>query len=65
MSKTEAGKKLRKLRGAQTLQTVAANIGISRSALNMYEKGERSPRDEIKIKLANYYKATVQEIFYS
>ncbi|QHF59202.1 hypothetical protein Bateq7PJ16_3396 [Bacillus subtilis] len=30
----------------------------------MYETGQRIPRDEIKIKLADYYQKTVQQIFF-
>ena len=30
----------------------------------MYETGKRIPRDEIKIKLADYYQKTVQQIFF-
>ena len=42
---------------------VAANLGISVSALTMYENGARIPRDEMKIKIAAYYGKSVQEIF--
>ena len=44
---------------------VAANLGISVSALTMYENGARIPRDEMKIKIAAYYGKSVQEIFYA
>lgn len=59
------GKKLRDLRGNKTLEEVANDIGISVSALTMYELGNRVPRDEIKIKLALYYQKTVGFIFYN
>lgn len=59
------GNKLVSLRGNQSQETVAKALGISVSALSMYEQGNRIPRDEIKIKLANYYKKTVQEIFFA
>jgi len=55
---------LRRLRGNRTQDEVAAAIGISKSALSMYEKGERIPRDEIKKKLADYYGRSVQFIFF-
>lgn len=32
--------------------------------LQMYENGQRIPRDNIKIKLANFYGVTVQTIFF-
>lgn len=55
---------LRRLRGNRTQDEVAAAIGISKSALSLYEKGERIPRDEIKKKLADYYGRSVQFIFF-
>jgi len=51
-------------RGDRTRQEVASAVGISLSALSMYETGQRVPRDEIKVALANYYGKTVQELFY-
>lgn len=51
-------------RGDRTRQEVASAVGISLSALSMYENGQRVPRDEIKMALANYYGKTVQELFY-
>ena len=51
-------------RGERTRQEVASAVGISLSALSMYETGQRVPRDEIKMALANYYGKTVQELFY-
>lgn len=59
------GERLRKLRGDRTLKEVSERVGISESALSMYENGARIPRDEIKIKLANYYKKTIQSIFFA
>lgn len=55
MNPVEIGKHLRELRGNKTIKQVADDIGISTSALTMYEIGERIPRDEIKIKLCRYY----------
>lgn len=56
--------KLIKLRGEKSREEVAKAIGISVSAISMYENGERVPKDSIKIKLAQYYGKTVQEIFF-
>ncbi|MEC1744160.1 helix-turn-helix transcriptional regulator [Schinkia azotoformans] len=64
MNKKRIGKKLLKLRGDKPREEVANAIKISISALQMYENGQRIPRDEIKVRLAEYYKATVQEIFF-
>ena len=53
------------LRGKRSREEVAKAVGISVSAISMYENGERIPRDAIKIKLADYYKSSVQEVFFS
>lgn len=59
------GQRLISLRGNKTIKQVANDLGISESALSMYENGARIPRDEIKIRIASYYKRTVQSIFYA
>lgn len=59
------GLRLRKLRGDRSIATIANQIGISKSALAMYERGERIPRDEIKIKIAKYYGVSVLDIFFT
>ena len=56
------GKRLLELRGEKSQAEVAQAVGISDSALSMYECGERIPRDSVKVKLAQYYKTTVQKI---
>lgn len=57
------GKILTELRGEKTQEEVAKSIGIATSTLGMYETERRVPRDSIKVKIASYYKKTVQEIF--
>lgn len=64
MNKKEIAKKLVELRGEKNVSEVAESLGISKSALYMYESGERIPRDDIKIRIASYYKKTVDEIFF-
>lgn len=56
--------RLVKARGNKRREEVAEAIGVSLSAISMYENGERIPRDETKIKIANYYGTTVQELFF-
>lgn len=63
-TETEIGRRLRVLRGSRNRDKVAKDLGISTSALGMYECGQRMPRDEIKIAIANYFDRTVQEIFF-
>ena len=59
------GKRLVELRGKKTQEEVAKAVGISVSALSMYERGERIPRDNIKIRLSTYYKRPVHKIFFN
>ena len=59
-----AGAILKTLRGDRTIREVAGAIGISPSALAMYENEHRTPRDEVKVKLADFYKKSVQDIFF-
>ena len=61
----EVGKRLSTLRGNKTQEKVANDCGISISALAMYESGKRTPRDEIKVKLARYYNTTVEALFFT
>lgn len=56
--------RLTQLRGNRSREEVANAVGVSVSAISMYENGERIPRDAIKIKLAEYFNKSVQEIFF-
>lgn len=56
------GQTLIKLRGNRTQEEVAKAIGISKSALSMYE---RIPRDNIKIRISAYYKKPIHKIFFN
>lgn len=58
------GDVLKKLRGDKTQAEIAREIGISKSAWAMYETDSRTPRDEVKIKIADYFNVPVQEIFF-
>lgn len=60
----EIGARLRTLRGSLSRKKVSEICGISRSALTMYETGARVPRDEVKIKLADLYSKSVEDIFF-
>lgn len=65
MSNAMIGQRLRDLRGDTPRAEVADAVGISISALTMYETGQRVPRDQIKVKLAEFYDSTVQDIFFT
>ena len=66
LNKEDIGSKLRDLRQAlgMSLLEVSGKVGITISALAMYERGERLPRDEVKVRLARFYNRTVGEIFF-
>lgn len=59
------GAKLKELRGEKTQQEAAAGIGITKSALAMYERDERVPRDEVKVRIADYYGVSVLFLFFN
>ncbi len=61
------GERLKTLRAktGKTVEEVATDVGISPSALTMYENGQRNPRDEIKESIARYYKRSIAFIFFS
>ena len=65
MNAVEIGRKLRTLRGEKLPAEVAKSLGISVSALRMYERGDRIPRDEIKLRIAAYYDCSVEHIFFA
>lgn len=59
------GEKLREARGEKSIEQVAKDNEISISAVSMYENNRRVPRDEVKLKLANYYGASVEALFFA
>lgn len=60
----ENGNRLRQLRGNRRLEDVASAVGVSASAMSMYESGERTPRDFVKLSLAKYFNTSVESIFF-
>lgn len=58
------GEKLKELRGNKSQDEIAKAIGITKSSWAMYERNERVPRDEVKIRIADYFHKSVQEIFF-
>lgn len=61
----KVGEKLRKLRGEKTQEEIARALGITKSSYAMYERGERVPRDEVKIRIAAFFGVSVQDLFFS
>ena len=64
---TIIGKKLRNLRLAagETIKETAIAVGVSESALRMYETGQRVPRDEVKESFGNHFKRSIEFLFYT
>lgn len=61
MPENTLGKKIKHLRTSHHLRQVelANYLHISNTTLSQYENGIRIPSDEIKIKIANYFKVSV------
>ena len=60
----DLGKRLKELRGDRNREKVAEAVGISSSALEMYECNKRIPRDDVKKKLADFYNVSIQQLFF-
>lgn len=61
------GNKIKHLRESlgMSRESFCTNVGITLSALSMYENGQRVPRDEIKVKIARTLKTTVEALFFT
>ena len=57
-------KRLIDLRDNIPREVVAKECDITVSALSNYENGIRIPRDEVKVRIAKFYKRSVQSIFF-
>ena len=58
------GERLRTLRGSRTLSEVSEALGVSEMAVSLWERGERTPSDDMKVKIAAYFKRSVMSIFF-
>lgn len=58
-----SGEILKELSGDINISTVAASTGVMTQAIWNYENDIRVPRDDVKQKLADYYKTSVEMIF--
>ena len=59
------GQRLKELRGSRPQIEVARAVGITTMALSQYETDKRTPRDGIKVRLADYYKVSVESLFFN
>lgn len=67
IDRKEVARRLRLLRWDKKMNQadLAKALKTSPAAISMYERGERIPRDEIKLRFAEFYEMTVQELFYA
>lgn len=64
MDQNIIGSRLRALRGDMSQAELGRALGLSDSAIGMYEQGNRIPKDDIKNRYAEFFGKTVQEIFF-
>lgn len=62
----KAAAKLREIRRALglTQHQVAEAVGISDGAYAMYETGERTPRDSVKVRISHFFNKPIGYIFF-
>ncbi|MBV1708522.1 MAG: helix-turn-helix transcriptional regulator [Erysipelothrix sp.] len=64
MDKELIAQRLIVLRGNRTKEEVAQQLNISIRALESYEAGQRTPRDSVKLAIAQCYHSSVEAIFF-
>lgn len=47
-----------------SVEELAKACGVTNSAIQMYECGQRVPRDSIKIAMAEFFGMSVQDLFF-
>ena len=60
-----SGERLRELRGARTQKEIGDAVGVNPNTISMYESGERTPSDKVKVKLAQLFGVSVGHIFFA
>lgn len=67
MDRMAMAEKLRTLRlkSGKTQAEMAEILNVSVSSYNQYESGIKVPRDDVKVRIAEYFNRTVQYIFFS
>nr|DAR79253.1 MAG TPA: helix-turn-helix domain protein [Caudoviricetes sp.] len=60
------GEKIKQLRQSKYLSQsqLASQLGVSTSAISQYETEVRIPRDEVKIRIAEFFETEVAHIFF-
>ena len=65
MDRTGIAARLVQLRGEKTKEEVSGALNISVRALESYESANRSPRDSVKMLIADYYGVSVESLFFT
>ena len=67
MKNISIGEKIRMRREEKGLsrEIFCKNVGITPSALSMYETNQRIPRDEIKLKIARQLDTSIEYLFFA
>lgn len=65
MMEPEYAQKIKSLRSARGLtpEEAAEQIGIPLRSYQLYEAGQIVPRDEVKLKIADFYQVSVYHLF--
>lgn len=63
--RTVVGERLKRLRGSRTQSEVAEAVGVTPMCISQYESGDRTPVDDMKVKLANYFDVPLVDIFFT
>lgn len=66
MDAKQVGERIKSLRQERKMsrQEFADAIDVASSTVSMYENGERIPRDQIKLAIANLFGVTVDYLFF-
>ena len=64
-NRKKIGERLRNLRNDRSQAEVADALGVTTMAISQYERGERVPNDAMKIKIAEYFKKGIEDIFFT
>ena len=65
MDRKAVGERLRALRGERTLEEVSKALNVSAMAISLWERGERIPNDDMKIRISAFYGRSISSIFFN
>lgn len=65
MDRRGIGERLRTLRGDKTISSVSKDLSVTDMAVSLWERGERVPSDDMKVRIAAYYGVPVYDLFFA